>query len=43
MQKVEMSLLFGGISTSVVQRYKISNRNANQLTLVNVNFILLFS
>ena len=32
-----------GISTSVVQRYKISERNANLLTLVNTNIISHFS
>ena len=33
----------GGISTSVAQRYKISERNANPLTLVNANIISHFS
>ena len=35
--------MFRDISTSVVQRYKISDRNANVLTLVNTVFVLHFS
>ena len=35
--------MYRAISTSVVQRYKISVRNAHPLTLVNTTFILHFS
>ena len=35
--------MFRAISTSVVQRYEISERNANALTVVNTVFILHFS
>ncbi len=42
MKKVEISLCLWGISTFVVQMYKIFLRNANPLTLVNTTFILLF-
>ena len=42
-KKVEIPPIPRGISTSVVQRYKISKRNANPLTLVNTNIISHFS
>ena len=40
---METTLISWAISTSVIQRYKISKRNANPLTLVNTNIILHFS
>ncbi len=43
MKRVEISPMYGGISTSVLQIYNISKRNANQLTLVNTVFIPHFS
>mgnify|MGYP003530947709 CR=1 FL=1 len=42
-KKVEITLISRAISTSVTQRYKISKRNANPLTLVNTNIIFHFS
>ena len=42
-KKVETSPIPGGVSTSVIQRYKISKRNANPLTLVNTICISHFS
>ena len=36
---MEITLIPRAISTSVIQRYKISVRNANPLTLVNTNII----
>ena len=42
-KKVEITPIHRGISTSVVQRYKICKRNANPLTLVNTNIISHFS
>jgi hypothetical protein len=42
-KKVEITLISWAISTSVTQRYKISKRNANPLTLVNTNIISHFS
>ena len=42
-KKVEIALILGAISISVVQRYKIWERNANSLTLVNTNIIPHFS
>ena len=42
-KKVEITLISRAISTSVTQRYKISKRNANPLTLVNTNIISHFS
>jgi hypothetical protein len=42
-KKVEITLISWAISTSVAQRYEISKRNANPLTLVNTNIILHFS
>ena len=43
MKRVEISPMYGGISTLVLQIYNISKRNANQLTLVNTVCILHFS
>jgi hypothetical protein len=40
---VEIALILWAISISVVQRYKIWERNANPLTLVNTNIISHFS
>ena len=42
-KKVEITLISWAISTSVMQRYKISVRNANSLTFVNTTFISHFS
>ena len=42
-KKVEITPILRAISISVVQRYKISKRNANPLTLVNTIIISHFS